>query len=307
MRHWHQCQRWTRRAMGCPFRGDVEHEDTPDVSDRIDFTQTPPIPKEVKVRVPAAPPEEALVRVREPRLPVPKQLAAAVSLPIPVPGSAPGDIVDIPPPPPGEEVPGKVTSGNVSITVRSIMRAAEESVGRVPQKASFRAEDFAFLSRSQIAEGSVDVREQNRLSGQARVDAIQTQMAEEAVAEAFAPAQTQQIKILRELVERPPPGIVAIPLLTEAFRLIRRSGLFKSAIPIKPGAVVPADISPRSTPLTVKNEPRIQSAKGVFKGRGVEPAPRSVGGTFFNAAERMRQMTGVSRRMVGDLIGGEGG
>ncbi len=301
MKHWHRCQRWTRRAMSCPFIGAEDHEDTEDADEFLDFTT---VRKPAKAKVPPLE-AKAEVGVREPRRALPTALARAAAVPIQQPGFPIPDIVGPPIPAPGKVEPGRVALPAKAEAVTQVMRAAEQSVGRVPQKAKFSREDFAFLFQSQVAAGSVDVASQNRLAGQARVDAIQTQMAEEAVAEAFAPAQSTQIEVLRELVHRPPAGLVAIPLLAEAFRLLRRSAMFRSAVPISPGrigtagAVVPADLAARSTPLTVKTLSRAPSGPGTMA--EARPARRFSGGMLFNAAERMRQMMGVSRRMVNEL------
>ena len=88
---------------------------------------------------------------------------------------------------------------------------------------------------------------------------------------------------------------MAIPLLAEAFRLLRGSALFRSAVPIAPGRigtagrVVPADVAARSKPLTVRTASRPPSGAG-------QMAETRGGAIMFNAAERMRQMMGVSRR-----------
>ncbi len=295
MKHWHRCQRWTRRAMSCPFIGAEEHEDTEDADEFLDFTTVrKPAPRKVPDKE-----AKAKVGVREPRRALPTALARAAAVPIQQPGFPIPDIVGPPVPAPGTQAPGRVALPAKAEAVAQVMRAAEQSVGRVPQKAKFSREDFAFLFQQQIAAGSVDVASQNQLAGQARADAIQTQMAEEAAAEAFAPAQGTQIDVLREIVQRPPAGLIAIPLLAEAFRLLRRSPMFRSAVPIQPGRVVPADISPRSTPLTVRTELRAPSGAGQMS--EARPARRFSGGMLFNAAERMRQMVGVSRRMVNEL------
>ncbi len=290
--------------MSCPFLKVEEHEDTPDVDDRIDFTSTPPIRVPAKIPVSNAPRPLAAARVR--RRPVRTGLlAGAADVPKPlIPALATLESTQTPPPG-AEPVPGRVEiegkPGGADITVRSIMRAAEEAVGRVPQKASFSAKDFKFFRETGIANGSVQ--EQGRLAGQARVDAIQTQMAEEATAEAVSPVATTQIDVLRQIVQRPPAALVAIPLLAEAFRLLRRSSLFRSAVPIRPGLIGtagPADPAAAKSQFVTDDKPRIQSAQGRFKGRDA-PAPRRglPGGMMFNAAERMRQMVGVSRRKVG--------
>ncbi len=302
MKHWHRCQRWTRRAMSCPFIGTEEHEDTEDADEFLDFTT---VRKPARAKVPDKE-AKAKVGVREPRRALPTALARAAAVPIQQPGFPIPDIVGPPIPTPGQQAPGRVALPAKAEAVTQVMRAAEESVGRVPQKAKFSREDLAFLFQSQVAAGSVDVRSQNRLAGQARVDAIQTQMAEEATAEAFAPAQSTQIEVIRELVHKPPAGLVAIPLLAEAFRLLRRSAMFRSAVPISPGRigtagpVVPADVAARSTPLTVKTPSRAPSGPGTMSEARVVPR-RFSGGMLFNAAERMRQMMGVSRRMVNEL------
>ncbi len=295
MKHWHRCQRWIRRGMSCPFSLVDEHEDTEDSDEFLDFTT---VRKEAPVR---PPPKEAkaMVGVREPRVAKPTALARAAAVPVAQPAFPIPDVVGPPIPKPGQQAPGRVALPGKAQAVAEVMKVAERSVGRVPQKAVFTREDFAFLQQSQIFAGSVDA--QNQMAGQARVDAIQTQMAEEAAAEAFAPAQSTQIEVIRELVHKPPAGLVAIPLLAEAFRLLRRSPLFRSAVPISPGRigtagpVVPADIAARSTPLTVKTPSRAPSGAGTMA--EARPA-RFSGGMLFNAAERMRQMMGVLRRKV---------
>ncbi len=276
---------------------DEEHEDTPDSDDRIDFTRTPPVPTGKPLPVPAEP--QPTVGVREPRVPVPKPLALAAGLPTPVAETPLPDVVGVPPPAPGRVDLGKVTAGTKSVTVRSIMREAEASIGRSPARAEFSEADSEFLRNIGVHQGSVaSPAEENRLAGQARSDAIQSQMAEEAAAEAFAPRQTQQLEVMRDLVHRPPAPLVAIPLLAEAFRLLRRSPVFRSAVPITPGRIgtagriVPADVAPRSTPLVTRSVSRPPSGPGQMS------EARGAGGMFFNAAERMRRMTGVARRSV---------
>ncbi len=303
--------------MSCPFLRLKEHEDTEEEpSDFLQFEAG----AAARVRVPVPePPVE--VGVREPRRTVPVALAKAASVPIEVPERGVPDVIGPPVPKPGEQVPGRVALPGKPDAVAQVMRAAEESVGRVPRKVSFSREDFAFLERNQIVSGSVQ--KENALAGQARIDAIQTQMAEEAAAEAFAPAETASIDVLRELVQRPPAGLVAIPLLAEAFRLLRRSNVFRSAVPITPGRIGTAGAMDPSRPAsTFRTGQQQQTTPGRTESRApraptagarpVTPMRRSFGGLAFNAAERMRELVGVSRRKVVqvqqesglDIIGG---
>lgn len=277
--------------MTCPFMKEEGHDDTPDSDDKIDFTKTPPIP----VDATGVPGTGRLPRVgvREPARPFPQYLQAAAARPLPE----------------LQERGGEAVTEQSKATVRQIMEVAEEAVGRPAANAVIGEADVAYLGKIGVFSGSLElsVGEQNVRAGQARMDAIQRQMAEEAVAEALVPAEAVQIDVLRELVQRPPAGLVAIPLLAEAFRLLRRSALFRSGVPIQPGrlgTVGRMDPPREASTFRSSNVPKIQSAKGAFTGRGVAPAPASIGATLFNAADRMRRLVEVSRRSVAQNISG---
>ncbi len=297
MKHWHRCQRWTRRATSCPFIGDPEHQDTPDSDERLQFTKTPQLSAVAPVPVSGSEPMSK-VSVRVPRPALPTQLTMAAERPTPKAEAQLPSFSSTPAPEPGVPLqPGKVTAGE---TVKQVMRDAEAAVGRPGQ--SIQEEDIAFLRDQSITPGSA-VGE--KLGAQETANATQSQMAEEAAAEAFAPQGVTNFETLRGLVQRPPPWVVAIPLLAEGFRQLRSSPVFKSAVPVQPGRVVPADIAPRSTPLTVRTESRAPSGPGQMSEarpapRFSKPGPRGAPAMLFNAAERMRQLIGVSRRKVAE-------
>ncbi len=283
--------------MSCPFMPDKEHQDTPDSDDRIDFTKTA---QPARVPVPKAMPDpRATVGVREPRRDRPGSLVRAVALRGPTTVTRLPDVVSKPLPETGRTQIGEVTAGSASITVRSIMREAQKSIGRAPAKATFTKEDDAFLRQLKVFKGSLSSTEVRSS------DAIQSQMAEEAAAEALSPAEGTQIEVLRELVRNPPAGLIAIPLVAEAFRRLRQSKTFRSGLPIRTGSITKGDLSPRSTPLTVRTESRAPSGPGqMSEARGAIKVPQRAGGGggfTFNAAERMRQMVGRSRQMVAEM------
>ncbi len=311
MKHWHRCQRWTRRGMSCPFMVEEEHEDTEDTDEFLDFTKTPrPRVAGVEVPVPARIPvpqmERELVRVREPRRKLPTQLARARAR---TPGQlagAPGipekpsivtgvpDIKGTPIKEPQRIPIGRVRSGGKNITVREIMREAEKSVGKVPERVKFSNEDTAFLQQNQIADLATKFESQS-----ARAGALQTQMAEEAAAEAIAPTQSTQVDVMRELVNNPPAELIAIPLLAEAFRQIRKQLArqpFRSPIADPRPHVSTPKRTPIQTPGTTRPG-RILPGAGAPRPGGLPVSGFGVGGQF-NAAERMRQMVGVSRNRV---------
>lgn len=277
--------------MGCPFRDEEEHEDTPDADEHLDFTKRPKRGKglvakteKMEVGIPSLP-EKVQVGVREPRKGVPRPLERAAVR--------------------GHPQPFKTLEDFEGERVRDVMTAAETAVGRVPQKASFSREDFAFFEQNQIFAGQLGVSEQNQKAGQARVDAIQTQMAEEAAAEAVAPAQEASIDVLRELVRRPPAELVAIPLLAEAFRRLRASPLFRSAVPIQPGRRVSSPVRnpTRRVPAGAPPRQTRTGAGGRPPAAGARPVTRGFGGLTFNAAQRMRELVSVSRRTVRPGVG----
>lgn len=273
---------------------DEEHDDTPDVDDQIDFTQTPQDPPVAPVPIPAEPPSEVVVR--EPAVPMPVPLEMAAERPTPTRTQSPGAFRGVPVPKEGA-VPDRgavfTSSSSAGVSVKQVMAEAERSVGRVTPGTYLTEADHEFVrdTRTGAAKGNME--------------ALQSAMAEEAAAEAFAPGSATQVEVMRGVSQRPPAALLAIPMLAEAFRLIRRSALFRSAVPIRAGRIGtagPADPARAAStfrtgegPATtrVSHAPRKPTA-------GARPvAPRQGGvGMAFNAAERMRQLVGVSRRMV---------
>ena len=281
---------------------EAEHEDTPDSDDRIDFTGTPQ-PKAV-APIPVGAEPRPMVGVREPRRPLPLQLARAASKPIPgqlagapgiptKPSVVPGkpDIVSTPVEAPQRVELGRIRSGGANITVRRIMQEAEASVGAVPKGAKFTEEDIGFLKQEQIG----DLTSKNESQG-TRASALQTQMAEEVSAEAIAPAASAQIDVLREMVNRPPAELIAIPLLAEAFKAMRQA-FAKRARPGVVGRPGPAD------PVRPKSTFRPSEAPGIRSPSHAPRSPRGGPALQFNAAERMRVMMGASRRSVREFRG----
>lgn len=286
MKHWHRCQRWTRRRASCPFGDSEGHDPTPDTDSDIDFTvpavelDATPIHGGGKFR--------QTVGVREPRLkPLADRMVASLALPLPMPVWK-GDVVGIPLPEPALPKPRPAPRPTGGQAVRQIMDEARAAVA-APERAKFTAQDFAFLAKRQIAPMA------EGLSDEDKARTLHTQMAEEAAAEALFPAIEADLLGFWEIVQSPGVlGVLGIPLVMRVLRLVStmRPGLLGA-----PGRMDPAR---QPSQFKTSDAPRIQDARGKFHGRGVAPAPKGFAGTgaFFNAAERMRVMVSVSRRRV---------
>ena len=268
--------------MSCPFVGEEDHRDTPDVDDQIDFTQTS---QEKPVETGGPTGRMPQVGVREPRGARPRPLLAA-SLAFPWPASREWPL-DVASDPGGE--PKVTESGTPPEIVRGVMKAAETAVGDA--------------AAAEVSDADQKFLRANAISDKGETGSIQRQMAEEAAAEAFAPVEASQVSVLRRLLERPPPGLVAIPLVHRAFQMLRK---VKAFTPGRVGVAGRADPVRAASTFRTGFEPHKTAEPGTMRTRAPRSpgmGSRAVGGVpmQFNAAERMRLMVGVSRRKVSEM------